>query len=84
MEIFTFRENTKEREFKQLFETYYAPFCLYAKRYIKEDQLRKDLVSDVFAPQVWLSPGRYLISGAFCDSGKGAYTGFGKWTTTVP
>ncbi len=49
MEIFTFRENTKEREFKQLFETYYAPFCLYAKRFIKEDQLREDLVSDVFA-----------------------------------
>ncbi len=49
MEIFTFRDNTKKQEFKQLFETYYAPFCLYAKRYIKEDELREDLVSDVFA-----------------------------------
>ena len=42
-------EKTGERDFEQLFETYYAPFCLYAKRFIDEDELCQDLVSDVFA-----------------------------------
>lgn len=43
--------NTSEREqaFKQLFEKYYAPFCLYAKRFIEDQAEREDIVSDVFA-----------------------------------
>lgn len=46
--------NKKEKEqcFKQLFEEYYAPFCLYAKRFIDDRESREDIVSDVFAV-VW-------------------------------
>lgn len=43
-----FQKNLKEHAYKQLYETYYAPFCLYAKRYIKSKEIREDLVSDVF------------------------------------
>lgn len=42
----------KERWFRQLFETYYAPFCLYARRFVNDSQVREDLVSEVFAT-VW-------------------------------
>lgn len=48
MEIFTIRNKAKEQTFKQLFEKYYAPFCIYAKRYINDSTLREDLVSDAF------------------------------------
>lgn len=46
--------NHKEKEiaFKQLFEQYYAPFCIYAKRFIPDQNARKDIVSDVFTA-VW-------------------------------
>ena len=43
----TFKQ-TKERAFKQLYEDYYAPFCLYAKRFIDDQEARQDIVSDVF------------------------------------
>lgn len=42
----------KEQWFQQLFETYYAPFCLYARRFVDDKQVREDLVSEVFAT-VW-------------------------------
>lgn len=42
----------KETQFKLLFEEYYAPLCLYAKRYIDDLNVRKDLVSEVFMA-VW-------------------------------
>lgn len=41
--------NSKEKDFKQLFEVYYAPFCLYAGRYIEDKDVCEDIVSDVFA-----------------------------------
>lgn len=44
----SFSGNHKEHAYKQLYETYYAPFCLYAKRYIKSKEIREDIVSDVF------------------------------------
>lgn len=47
MKIF-FSAQTKERAFKQLYEEYYAPFCLYAKRFINDKDIREDIVSDVF------------------------------------
>lgn len=40
---------TKEVVFKQLFEKYYAPFCLYAKRFIDDSNVRQDIVSEIFA-----------------------------------
>ena len=43
MKIF-FSAQTKERAFKQLYEEYYAPFCLYAN----DKDIREDIVSDVF------------------------------------
>lgn len=42
-------ENNKEKAFKKLYEEYYAPFCLYAKRFIDDSCIREDIVSDVFA-----------------------------------
>lgn len=45
----SFLDDNKEVIFKKLFEEYYAPFCLYAKRFIGESEIREDLVSDVFA-----------------------------------
>lgn len=38
----------KETQFKELFEKYYAPLCLYAKRYIIDVNIRQDIVSEVF------------------------------------
>lgn len=35
-------------EFKILFEEYYGPFCLYAKRFIKDIDICKDIVSESF------------------------------------
>lgn len=40
--------SNKEHSFKLLYKTYYAPFCLYAKRFIEDKDTREDLVSDVF------------------------------------
>ena len=42
-------EHNKEAVFKQFFENYYAPFCIYAKRYIDDKETREDIVSKVFA-----------------------------------
>lgn len=47
-----FHLDAKEMVFKRLFEDYYAPFCLYAKRFIDDADMREDIVSDVFA-EVW-------------------------------
>lgn len=45
----SFLEHNKEQAFRQLYEEYYAPFCLYAKRFIEDKETREDVVSDVFA-----------------------------------
>lgn len=42
------RNDSKELAFRRLYEEYYAPFCLYAKRFIDDKDAREDLVSDVF------------------------------------
>lgn len=44
----SFSKKPKEHVFKQLYEEYYAPFCLYAKRFIDDKDVREDIVSDVF------------------------------------
>lgn len=44
----SFSEHSKEQAFKQIYEEFYAPFCLYAKRFIEDKDTREDLVSDVF------------------------------------
>lgn len=44
----SFAKQTKECAFKQLYEEYYAPFCLYAKRFVDDKDVREDIVSDVF------------------------------------
>ena len=35
----SFSRQTKERAFKQLYEDYYAPFCLYAKRFVDDKEV---------------------------------------------
>lgn len=44
----SFSKQAKELTFKQLYEEYYAPFCLYAKRFVDDKDIRQDIVSDVF------------------------------------
>lgn len=44
--------NNNEEYFKDLFEVWYAPFCVYAKRYIESREEREDIVSSVFL-SVW-------------------------------
>jgi RNA polymerase sigma-70 factor (family 1) len=42
--------DNREREiYDTLFKQYYAPFCLYAHRYIDDEEVCKDIVSDVYA-----------------------------------
>ena len=45
----SFSKHTREHSFKRLYEEYYAPFCLYAKRFVDDKETREDIVSDVFA-----------------------------------
>ena len=40
--------NTKNKTFENLYKEYYAPFCIYAKRYIDDSIIRQDIVSEVF------------------------------------
>lgn len=42
----------KEQYFRRMFEEFYPPFCLYAKRFIDNKEVREDIVSEVFA-KVW-------------------------------
>jgi len=44
----SFPKHDREQAFKLLYEVYYAPFCLYAKRFIDDKETREDIVSDVF------------------------------------
>lgn len=44
----SFAEHKREQAFQQLYKEYYAPFCLYAKRFIENAETREDIVSDVF------------------------------------
>lgn len=44
----SFPKHNKEHAFKQLYDDYYAPFCLYAKRFITDKETREDIVSDAF------------------------------------
>ena len=37
------------KDYENLFEQYYGPFCLYAHRFIDDEEVCKDIVSDVFA-----------------------------------
>ena len=61
----SFSKQTKERAFKQLYEEYYAPFCLYAKRFVDDKETREDIVSDVFT-SLWRSEERRV--GKECRS----------------
>lgn len=41
--------NDPQIVFQELFKQYYAPFCLYASRFVADNDICKDIVSDVFA-----------------------------------
>lgn len=41
--------NDDEKAFEKLFELFYPPLSVYAKKYIDERTLREDIVQDVFA-----------------------------------
>lgn len=42
-------EESKEQRFRKIYEDYYASFCIYAKQFIDDRNIREDIVSDVFA-----------------------------------
>lgn len=54
------RGSSFEKEFKDLFEHYYSPFCLYANRFIDDMDISKDIVSDVFA-SLWQEQERVVL-----------------------
>lgn len=35
-------------DFRRLYDTYYAPFCIFAKRYVDDLSAREDIVEEVF------------------------------------
>lgn len=43
-----FLENKKKEIFKSFFDSYYAPFCIYAQRFVQDSSICEDIVSDVF------------------------------------
>ena len=55
-------ENTqhKEQQIKDLYEIYYAPFCIYAKRFLKDITVCEDIVSDAFA-NLWVNSDNSLL-----------------------
>jgi RNA polymerase sigma-70 factor (ECF subfamily) len=53
-------ERNKEHQFRALYQTYYAPFCIYAKRFILDGAVREDIVSDVFY-KLWLKSDENIL-----------------------
>lgn len=53
----------KEQQFRALYERYYAPFCLYARRFINNSAVCEDIISDVFA-SLWSKAGKLDIDAA--------------------
>lgn len=51
---------TKEEQFKILYEKYFAPFCIYAKQFLQDQIVREDIVSDVFA-KLWLQSEDFIL-----------------------
>lgn len=49
-----------KRSFQKLFESCYAPLCLYAKRFIEDFDTREDIVQEVFL-QLWEKRGNISI-----------------------
>lgn len=48
----SFINSNKEREFNELYKKYFAPFCVFANKFIDDISVCEDLVSDVFV-NVW-------------------------------
>lgn len=51
-------ETYKNLQFKILYEKYFAAFCIYAKRFLKDKKVREDIVSDVFA-NLWFKTNEF-------------------------
>ena len=47
--------------FRRLFNLYYPPLCIYAKRYIKDDATCEDIVQEAFA-QLWAKKEKIVIT----------------------
>lgn len=52
-----------EKAFEKLFELFYSPLSVYAKKYIDERTLREDIVQDVFA-SLWEDRKRLSITSS--------------------
>lgn len=53
------RESDDKEAFKELFERYYAPLCIFASRFVRNTSETEDIVQDVFV-KLWEN--RKLIS----------------------
>lgn len=56
---------SSELKFKELYDKHYAPFCLYAHRFIQEPEVCEDMVSEVFT-QMWGSLNRLDLDSPAC------------------
>ncbi len=54
------KDTSFKEEFKSLFNTYYGPFCIYANRFVHDEDVSKDIVSDVFAT-FWQEQNKLVI-----------------------
>lgn len=50
--LWSISANDDKEAFRSLFDYYYIPLCMYAKRYIEDKSEREDIVQDVFS-SVW-------------------------------
>ena len=49
------RSKQEEESFKILFRDYFAPMCVFADRYLRDGEMSRDVVHDVFC-RIWENP----------------------------
>lgn len=52
-----------ESSFKELFNLYYPPLCLFARRYIRDEASCEDIVQEAFA-KIWTNREKIAITGS--------------------
>lgn len=55
--------NDDEKAFEELFNLFYPPLCVYAKKYIHSQPIREDIVQDVFAA-LWEDRKKLIIENS--------------------
>lgn len=50
----------KEQRFKALYKKYYAPFCIYAKRFLQDLITREDIINEAFT-DLWIKANNIIF-----------------------